>query len=87
MSTEKAHFFFVQVLGNKQGTVWISGRKSTIDAVSEVVETIRISLSSKESYYGIFNDLSKLFDNVSHEILLQKCFAYGLRGKIYDIPN
>ena len=24
---------------------------------------------------------------MSHEILLQKCSAYGLRGKIYDITN
>ena len=62
-------------------------KKNTIDAVSEVVETIRISLCSKESYYGVFIDLSKAFDTVSHEILLQNCFAYGLRGKIYDIPN
>ena len=29
-------------------------KKNTIDAVSEVVETIRISLCSKESYYGVF---------------------------------
>ena len=62
-------------------------KKNTIDAVSEVVETIRISLCSKESYYGVFIDLSKAFYTVNHEILLQKCFAYGLRGKIYDILN
>ena len=62
-------------------------KKNTIDAVSEVVETIRISLCSKESYYGVFIDLSKAFDTVSHEILLQKRFAHGLRGKIYDILN
>ena len=62
-------------------------KKNTIDAVSEVVETIRIALCSEESYYGVFIDLSKAFDTVSHEILLQKCFAYGLRGKIYDILN
>ena len=34
-----------------------------------------------------FIDLSKAFDTVSHEILLQKSFAYVLRGKIYDILN
>ena len=62
-------------------------KKNTIDAVSEVVETIRISLCSKEKYYGVFIDLSKAFVTVSHEILLPKCFADGLRGKIYDILN
>ena len=53
----------------------------------EVVETIGISLCSKESYYGVFIDLSKAFDTLSQEILLQNCFAYGLRGKIYDTLN
>ena len=62
-------------------------KKNTIDAVLEFVETIRISLCSKESYYGVFIDLSKAFDTVSHEILLQKYFAYGLRGKFFDILN
>ena len=87
MSTENADFFFVQVLSNKQGTVCISGNEKQIDAVPEVVKTMKISVCSKESYYGVFIDLSKAFDTVSHKILHQNYFAYRLSGKIYDIPH
>ena len=61
-------------------------RQKTIDAVSEVVE-IRISLCSNENYFGVFIDLSKAFDTVSDETLLQKCSACGLRVRTYDILN
>ena len=52
MSTEKADSFFIQVLSNKQGTVWISGKKKTIDAVSEADETIRNLCARKKVTIG-----------------------------------
>ena len=81
-SLQKIPFFLSKYSVINKTQFGYQAKKNTIDAVSEVVETIRISLCSRESYYGVFIDLTKAFDTVSHEILLQKCFAYGLRGKI-----
>ena len=33
----------------------------------------------------IFIDLAKVFDTVSHKMLLNKLETYGLRGKIFNI--
>ena len=54
-------------------------KHSTIEAVVELTEKIRLKNSFKEAY-SFFLDSRKTFDTLDHEILLTKLDAYGLRG-------
>lgn len=52
---------------------------STITAAMLVTNDIIKSLDSKQHYVVLFVDLSKAFDSVGHELLLQKLSCIGLR--------
>jgi len=54
--------------------------KSTVDAMYACITDIVSALDSGHYAAGIFFDLSKAFDMVDHDILLQKLTAYGIRG-------
>jgi len=56
------------------------GGHSTIHAVTDFVGKINEALEKGELCYGIFCDLSKAFDTINHDILLEKLFHYGIRG-------
>jgi len=45
---------------------------------------LNISIDNNEFGCGIFIELKKAFDTVSHSILLSKLSHYGVRGKAYD---
>ena len=49
-----------------------------------MTETIRHSLDNKRFGCGIFIDLQKAFDTVSHQILLTNMEHYGVRGCALD---
>jgi len=57
---------------------------STDLAIVTVTENIQKALENKESVLGVYMDLSKAFDVLSHDILLKKVYYYGIRGPAYN---
>ena len=53
---------------------------STVQAASEVVDSLRNAIDSNINTCGIFADFMKAFDTVNHQILLKKLESYGIRG-------
>ena len=57
---------------------------STEYALTLFYEKISSAIDNKEISVGIFIDLSKAFDTVNHEILLDKLRYFGIRGVAYN---
>ena len=57
-----------------------SGRNTT-HATLDFIKSIEEAIESNQYAIGIFCDLSKAFDTLNHNILLQKLDHYGIRGK------
>jgi len=57
---------------------------STNYALLDVVEEIYKYLDNKMHGIGIFLDLQKAFDTISHKILIDKLEYYGIRGTILE---
>ena len=53
---------------------------STIHALIKLTEHAKLAIDKNEFACGIFIDLKKAFDSVSHNILLKKLSHYGFRG-------
>ena len=53
---------------------------STKQAILEITDYLKTSIDNKNITCGLFLDLSKAFDTINHEILLNKLSKYGIRG-------
>ncbi|KAG6458312.1 hypothetical protein O3G_MSEX010807 [Manduca sexta] len=60
-------------------------KSNTLSATTDVITKIKWSIDKKEIILGIFIDLKKAFDSVSHEVLLQKLSDIGLTNVALDI--
>ena len=58
---------------------------STSHALNFSISEINKSLSNKEHVIGVFIDLSKAFDTISHSKLLAKLERYGIRGNALSL--
>ena len=65
---------------------WIQTNRSTVDAISSLVEEIRQDWNNQTiETQCTFLDLRKAFDTVDHKLLSNKCNDYGTEGPAYDI--
>ena len=55
-------------------------KRSTQDAIVDLLQDIHDSLNNKKHHISVFIDLKKAFDTVNHDILLHKLNLFGIRG-------
>ena len=61
--------------------------RSTDQAMCDIADKIIDAIENKKLCIGVFIDLSKAFDTISHEILLNKLLKYGIRGNFHHPLN
>ena len=73
------NFLFKHDIIYPQQYGFLKGR-STEQAMTDIILKITHAIELNQLSLGIFLDLSKAFDTISHKILLRKMYKYGVRG-------
>lgn len=60
-------------------------KSNTIAATTQLVNELRSNLDKNHKVSAIFIDLSKAFDTINHQLLLNKLQNIGCRGKILEL--
>lgn len=60
-------------------------KSNTLNATIDLVTKITENIDKKHIALGVFIDLKKAFDTISHSMLLNKLKGIGLSGSAYDI--
>lgn len=58
--------------------------KSTELALMKFTKIIYLNINNHKKTAAVFLDISKAFDTVNYDLLLNKLFIIGVRGKVYD---
>ena len=58
---------------------------STESAIFKLIESIFSAWNNKESIMGLFCNIPKAFENVTHELLILKLEFYGVKGSIIKL--
>lgn len=72
------HFLYEKQYGFRQ-------KSNTLSATIDLVTKIKVGIDKKQIALGIFIDLKKAFDTVSHKLLLSKLKETGIVGSALDI--
>lgn len=75
---ETINFFSSKQFGFRKGI-------STEIAINEFIEKVSIGINDGKKVSGLFLDISKAFDTVDHDILLQKMDNCGIRGVVNSL--
>ncbi|CAH2084027.1 unnamed protein product [Euphydryas editha] len=60
-------------------------KSNTLSATIDLITNIKLNIDKKQIVLGVFIDLKKAFDTVSHELLLKKLFDIGLTATAYGM--
>ena len=76
----RVYNFLVETEQLYQGQYGFRTGYSCQNAISELIGTVLKNQEGNKLTIGVFIDLSKAFDTLSHDILLRKLQKYGIRG-------
>ena len=81
---KRVHNFLTEHQQLYQSLYGFSTNHSCENAICELIGSIVKNQELKHYTIGLFLDLSKAFDTLDHNILLQKLYKYGIRGKAQE---